>query len=100
MNQFENDVKDFHEIGGKTFLTKVNIVGDDETFYMHCIRFYFPMNAKCIFEDRKLGLRIFTMQGYENQKKQSKCIWSRFNNHTNLVICQNLKRLYDIFNHK
>ena len=74
MTQFENDVKDFYEIGGKTFLTKWNIVGDDETFYMHCLRFYLPMNAKDTFEDHNLGLGIFTMQGYEHQNKKSKLI--------------------------
>ena len=100
MTQFENDVKDFYEIGGKTFLTKRNVVGDDETFYMHCLRFYLPMHAKLTFENHNLGLGIFTMQGYEHQNKQSKRIWMRFNNHTNLVLTQNLKRLYDNFCHK
>ena len=64
MNQFENDVKDFCEIGGKIFLTKGNVVGDDETFYRHCIRFYFPANAKGIFESYSFGLGIFKIQGY------------------------------------
>ena len=100
LTQFENDVKDFYEIGGKTFLTKRSIVGDDETFYMHCLGFYFPMNAKDKFEDHNLSLGIFTMQDYEHQNKQSKRIWSRFNDHTNLVTSQNLKRFYDNFCHK
>ena len=49
MSQFENYVKDFYEIRDKKLLMKGNIVGGDETFYMHCLRFYFLMNAKCIF---------------------------------------------------
>ena len=69
------------------------MAGDDETFYMHCLRFYFPMNKKDRFEDHNLSLVIFKIQGYGHQNKQLKRIWSRFNNHTNLVICQNLKCL-------
>ena len=76
LTQFENDVKDFYEIGGKTFLMKRNIVGDDDTFYMYFLRFYLPMNAKDTFEDDNLDLGIFKMQGYEHQNKQSKRIWS------------------------
>ena len=59
MTQFENNVKDFYEIGGKTFLRKGNIFGDDEKFYVHCLRLYLPMNAKYTFEDHNLGLGIF-----------------------------------------
>ena len=100
ITQFESDVKDYYKIGGKTFLTKRNIVGCNETFYMHCLRFYLPINAKDTYDDYNLGLGIFTMQGYEHQNKQLKLIGSRFNNHTNFVICQNLKFLYDNFKRK
>ena len=45
-NQFEEHLKKIYEVGAKSFLTKGNKIGDDETFYMHCLRFYLPHIAK------------------------------------------------------
>ena len=99
LNQFEENLKDFYEVGGKSFLTKGDKIGDDETFYMHCLRFYLPDIAKKTLKDHNLGLGVFTMQGFEHQNKISKRIWNRFNNHTKKVLIQNLKRLYDAYHH-
>ena len=99
MSQFEDNLKDFYEVGGKSFLTKGDKIGDDETFYMHCLRFYLPDIAKKTLKDHNLGLGVFTMQGFEHQNKISKRIWTRFNNHTKKVMIQNLKRLYDAYHH-
>ena len=98
-NQFEENLKEFYEVGGKSFLTKGNKIGDDETFYMHCLRFYLPHIAKETLKEHNLGLGVFTMQGFEHQNKISKRVWNRFNNHTKKVLVQNLKRLYDANHH-
>ena len=99
MSQFVENIKDFYEVGGKSFLTKGGESGDDETFYMHCLRFYLPDIAKKTLKDHNLGLGVFTMQGFEHQNKISKRIWNRFNNHTQKVLVQNLNRLFDAYYH-
>ena len=100
MTKFENDVQYFYEIGGTTFLTKGETVGDDETFYMHCLISHLPKIAKDTLKDHNIGLVVFTMQGCEHQNRQAILIWSSFNNNTNLVIYQNLKRIHDNFKYK
>ena len=99
MSQFVENLKDFYEVGGNSFLTKGGTSGDDETFYMHCLRFYLPDIAKKTLKDHNLGLGVFTMQGFEHQNKISKRLWNRFNNHTQKVLVQNLNRLFDAYYH-
>ena len=70
MDEFEEHVKKFYENGRNWFLTKKND-GDDETFYMHAIRFYMPSIARRTYNDHKCGLGIFTMQGFERRNKET-----------------------------
>ena len=98
MKTFVENIKEFYEIGEWSFLTKVKSkVGGDETFYMHCLRFYVPMIAKDTFEKHKLGLGIFTMQGFERQNKESKNTLKRSCNGKGDILSPNLKRRYDVF---
>ena len=69
MDTFENKLKVFFTAGGKYFLTKGAVAGDDKTFYMHCLRCYIPKIAWTKFRDHHLGVGVFTMQGYERRKK-------------------------------
>ena len=72
-------------------------VGNDETFYMHVLRFYIPRIADDTFEKYNLGVGIFTMQGFERRNKESKNTFRRFSNGIGNIIVGNLKRLWDIF---
>ena len=69
IKQFEEELKHFYATGGKVFLTKGTIVGDDETFYMHCLRCYIPQIARTTYQRHHLGVGIFTMHGYELRNK-------------------------------
>ena len=63
---FERNLKALYEIGKRSFLTKNPAkVGDNETFYFHLLRLYMPRIAQETFEKHKLGLGIYTMQGFE-----------------------------------
>ena len=42
IGKFKNNVIKFYEYRSETFLTNTS-VGDKETFYMHCLRFYIPV---------------------------------------------------------
>ena len=47
-----------------------NNIGGDETFYMHCLKFYMPMITEVTLDGYKMGLGIFIMQGFEKRSKQ------------------------------
>ena len=64
---------------------------------MHVLRFYIPRIADDTFEKYNLGVGIFTMQGFERRKKESKNTLRRFSNGIGNIIVGNLKRLWDIF---
>ena len=98
MNEFVENIKLFHEVGKRTFLTKSSAdVGGDETFHLHCLRFYMPRIAKETHEKHNLGLGIFTMQGFERRNKESKHTLKRFCNGKGDILQPNMKRLFDVF---
>ena len=94
--KFKTDLSEFYKCGKYTFLTKRNY-GDDESFYFHCLRFYIPNIADETWEKFKLGVGIFTMQGYERRNKESKNTLRRFNNNKGNIVIGNMKRLWDLF---
>ena len=95
---FENNVIKLYECGSKTFLTKIN-TGDQETFYMHVLRFYMPDIARETLHEHNLGIGVFTMQGFERRNKESKNTLRRFSNNRGNLVISNLKRLWDVFSH-
>ena len=98
MLELNTNIKLFYNAGKHTFLTKnVSSPGDDETFYLHCLRFYIPQIAEVTLKKHNLGVGIFTMQGFERRNKESKNVYKRFSNHKGNVVMSNLKRLYDVF---
>ena len=98
LQEFDMLVQKLYEYGSKCFLTK-NICGDQETFYMHCLRFYLPRIAKDTWSKHKLGIGVFTMQGYERRNKESKNTLRRFSNRRGNIVVPNMKRLWDVFAH-
>ena len=61
--------------------------------------YYMPRLAYATFKEHKLGLGIFTMQGFERRNKESKNILKRFNNNKGNLVVSNIKRLWDLFEH-
>ena len=90
------DVKAFYSCGSNTFLTKDD-TGDLENFYCHVLRFYMPQHARTTWERHKLGLGIFTMQGFERRNKESKNCFRRFTNKKSNFLVSTLRRLWDSF---
>ena len=97
LNTFQTNLKKFYSAGAKSFLTKGKVVGDDETFYMHCLRCYTPNIAEITYKQHHLGVGIFTMQGYERRNKESKWSYSHHTNKKGNILTQNLHRLHDLF---
>ena len=75
MDTFKSTLKLFFTAGGKSFLTKGTVAGNDKAFYMHCLRCYVPKKiARKTFKDHHLGVGVFTID-YErrNEEKTSAC---------------------------
>ena len=85
--QFKDAVTLLFKHGKDTFLA-----GNGLTFYFHCLRFYLPQIAEITFKRHKLGLGIFTMQGFERRNKESKNTINRFS-----TLNHNMTRLLQVF---
>ena len=73
MLEFSTNLKLFYKAGKHSFLTKnALIIGQNETFYLHWLRFYLPKNAKETYENLNLGIGFFSMQEFERQNKEYK----------------------------
>ena len=68
VKQYEKNAIAFNKTGKRTYLAKGGIEGNDETCYMHVMRFYFPEMARTTFERHNLGVGIFNMQGFVRKK--------------------------------
>ena len=95
MNKFDVDVRLLFRYGKHTFLSDGNV-----TFYFHCLRFYLPCIAKVTFERHRVGLGLFTMQGYERRNKESKNTINRFctsQHKSNSLLVNNVRRLLQVY---
>lgn len=99
LDKFNDDVTCFYEKGRRTFLSEPGNPGGSETFYMHALRFYLPRFARQTYQRHGLGVGIFNMQGFERRNKESKNCMKRFCNHRGNVLVNNMKRIYDVFEH-
>ena len=68
LHDFEEAVKTFYEFGSTTLLTKTRS-GDEETFYMHVLRFYIPVIDQNTVSNHRLDVGVFTMKGFERQNR-------------------------------
>jgi hypothetical protein len=95
LNEFKNNVVTMYSAGQQSFLAN-----KDETFYCHALRFYLPSIAEVTFEQHKLGLGIFSMQGFERRNKESKNTARRFltkNMKSPSLLVNNLRRLLNTY---
>ena len=96
LEEFKKDTKELYDAGKSSYLLK----DSDKTFYFHCLRFYLPQIAQITFERHKLGIGIFTMQGFERRNKESKNTINRFstsNRKTKNILVNTMKRLLMVF---
>ena len=96
IDKFEQNITEFYLVGSTSFM-KRKLVGDSETYYLHCLRFYIPKLARQTWERHECGIGIYSMQGFERRNKESKSIMNKFNNNKQHRIPQQLRRLWDIF---
>ena len=61
IDQSEKNIIEFYDAGSTTFM-KDKRVGDHETYYLHCLRFYIPKLARKTWETHECGIGIYSMQ--------------------------------------
>ena len=61
VDKYEKNVSSFYKAGKRTYHAKGGIEGEDESCYMHVMRFYIPQMARITFERHNLGIGIFNM---------------------------------------
>ena len=103
--RFEMNVKEFYVAGRTSFLQKE--VGTQnakevyhKTFYMHALCFYLLQIAKDTLQEHKLGVGIFTMQGFEQRNKESKMKLQRYSNFRGEMIRSNLEKVWQLYYHE
>ena len=92
---FKNNLKTFFKEGKYTYLKDGDIPA-----YFHIFRFYIPQIAEETYERHKLGLGIFTMQGFERRNKESKKVLNKastLNRKSPALLVNNIKRLELLF---
>ena len=94
---FKKNLICFYDAGSRTFLTKAENVGNQETFYLHTLRYYMPVIAETTFKRHQTGVGIFSMQGFERRNKESKSSMNKHSNGTGNILISNMRRLWDKF---
>jgi hypothetical protein len=81
VDNFETQVKQFYLYGKDSFLTnRYGTIGGAESTYMHILRFNIATFARQCYRDHKLGIGIFSVQGFKRRNKESKFFYEH---HTN-----------------
>ena len=70
--EYKVNVQTFYAAGENLYLQPKDVEGGGETSYCHTLRFYMLQFAKETWDNHRLGLGIFTMQGFERRNKESK----------------------------
>ena len=96
IDEFVKNITKFYDVGSTSFM-KHKRVGDHETYYLHCLRFYILKLARQTWETHECGIVICSIQGFERRNKESKNCMKKFNNNKQHIIPQSLRRLWDIF---
>ena len=93
-------VIDFYKQEAELFLTyalasflSITTTGDSETFYVHSLTKYMPVFLRRTCDDHKLGVGVFTMEGFESKNYSSKHAIREHSNRKGNVCLQSLKYL-------
>ena len=97
LNKFKNNIKELFKNAKHTFIMTKNETtpGNNETFYLHALKCYFPQLVTKLFEKHCMGLGNFTMQGFEQRNKESKHILTKYSNQKGNILIGNLQRFLE-----
>ena len=73
--------------------------GKGETLYLHILKHYLPRHMRITYQRHKLGVAIFSMEGFEYKNYTSKHVIRNRNNGRGVQVKQSLKILQLLFIH-
>ena len=79
IDNFEANIQAVYGCGITSFMTNKH-VGDKETYCLHCLRFNILNLARYTWQNHQCGIGCYIMQGFEQQKKESKNCMRNFSN--------------------
>ena len=100
ISEYKVNLQAFYEAGENSFLQPKDVKGDGETFYCRTLCFYMLQFAKETWDKHRLGLGIYTMQGFERRNKESKNTFRRFTNKKGNCILSSLRWLWELFHYE
>ena len=74
LSEFKENMKVFYQSEEFSYLRE----GKNETFYLYCLKYYMPHITDITHDRHKLGVGIFTMQGFERRNKEIKIPFGNF----------------------
>ena len=98
LDHFKKNVKLMVKYGENVFLANGKV-----TFYLQYLRLYVPQLVQVNYKRHKLGLGIFSMQGFKQKNKESKSAIDRFatlNRWSNKLLGNNVRRLLQVYLYK
>ena len=89
------EVKQFYEYGRTTSFASryFGEIGSLETSYSHIQRFNLAELAKITYKQHKVGIGVFTLQGYERRNKESKNVFVKHSNAKSNLCYHTMKEL-------
>ena len=89
---FKNEAATFFSNAHASFLSH-KVQGNEETFYIHALCMYIPKIMRETYDSHMLGVRVFTMEGFEYKNYSSKHAIRGHSNRKGNVCVQSLKYL-------
>ena len=90
-------IRHFYVYAAKSFMKKVD-PGDTETLYIHTLWHYILKHAQDTWTKKKLGVGIFTMEGFERRNKESMEAVRKHTNKKDDMTIPSCTKLYEQYN--
>ena len=92
--EFKNNLLIYKKAAAQTILSK-NAIGDSENFYSHVLFNYYPKLIIKVWNEYKVGVGVFNLQGFERRNKESKNAAKCFYNGKHNICTQTMNRMHD-----
>ena len=97
--EYENNAKLLFTNGFLSFMERNDGSGAGESFYLHVLRHYMPHHMRVTYQRHRLGIAIFSMEGFEYKNYTSKYVMRNRNNGRGVQAKQSLKVLQLLYVH-
>ena len=92
-NEYEEQAKILLANGFLSFMERNDGSGGGESLYLHVLRHYIPKHMRDTYKKHRLGVAIFSMEGFEYKNYTSNFVMRNRNNGQGVQVKQSLKVL-------